>query len=267
MPDSRFSRQYARPPSEASFVLRLQAGAVRVLPTGRQSGPYEMGATANRPSPGPPVRRSASSRTSRGAAAAESTGKASPPRPATSARSTGPRSVARPAPVGTRIGVISDNHGYLDPAILDIFAGVKHIIHAGDIGDPKILTALRRIAPVTAVGGNMDSGTLAAKLPREVAGQVAGVRFVVGHKRKRLLKRLDAGKIEGAAPDLVVWGHEHVPTAAWVEGVLFLNPGTASAPDEEDDGPTVAIVSVKPAGLAVCFVPLSPRARDAASAT
>jgi uncharacterized protein len=171
------------------------------------------------------------------------------------------KGAARQEPLVTRIGVIADNHGYLDPAVLEIFAGVTHIIHAGDIVDPEILARLGAVAPVTAVSGNMDSGDLAA-LPREVAGEVGGVRFVVAHKRKRLLKDLAAGKIEGlgkGAPDLVVYGHDHVPAAAWVEGTLYLDPGSASAPHEEDDGPTVAIVEVKPAGLAVYFVPLEHR--------
>jgi putative phosphoesterase len=125
--------------------------------------------------------------------------------------------------------------------------------------DDGILAALVEIAPVTAVVGNLDRGAL-AKLPREATGEVAGVRFVVSHKPKRLLKRLAAGKITvgdaGAPPDLVVWGHLHTPTAAWIEGVLHLNPGTASSPDEEDDGPTVAIVETTPRGLAVRFIPL-----------
>ena len=187
-----------------------------------------------------------------------------------SSSSTGPataESAATRAPFVTRIGVISDNHGYLDPAVLEHFAGVVHIIHAGDIVDPEILAALETVAPVTAVAGNMDTGDLGARLPREVAGEVAGVRFVVGHKRKRLLKRLAEGRIEddqqSATPDLVVYGHDHIPAAAWVEDTLFLNPGSASAPHEEDDGPTVAIVSVKPAGLAVCFIPLKRRDMEA----
>jgi putative phosphoesterase len=174
----------------------------------------------------------------------------------------------RSAEDAVRIGVLSDNHGWLDPAVLEIFAGVTHIIHAGDIVDPETLVQLAAVAPVTAVGGNMDSGKLAATLPRETAGEVAGVRFVVGHKRKRLLKALAAGKIKelpkGAVPDLVVYGHDHTPAAAWVEGTLYLDPGSASAPEEEDDGPTVAIVEVTPSGLAVCFVPLEGRAADEA---
>jgi putative phosphoesterase len=164
---------------------------------------------------------------------------------------------------GARIGVISDNHGYLDPSVLEVFSGVTHIIHAGDIVDPEILERLRTVAPVTAVVGNMDTGGPTAELPRHVVGEVAGVRFVVGHKRKRLLKDLAAGSIEGlpraTAPDLVIYGHDHVPAAAWVDGTLYLDPGSASAPHEEDDGPTVAIVEVRPAGLAVTFVPLERR--------
>jgi len=166
-----------------------------------------------------------------------------------------------------RIGVISDNHGYFDPVILERFAGVTHIIHAGDIMDPEILSALETVAPVTAVAGNLDAGELAERLPREASGEVAGVRFLVGHKPKRLLNRLSTGKVEGERPDLVVWGHTHVPSAAWVDGALYLNPGTASSPDEEDDGPTVAIVEVEAEGLAVRFIPLARRrVSDAAEA-
>ena len=158
------------------------------------------------------------------------------------------------------IGVISDTHGYLDPAVCELFTGVDLIIHAGDVVDPAILSALERVAPVVAVAGNVEAGGLAERLPKEAAGELAGVRYVVGHKRKRLLKRLAAGRIglgaDGSRPDLVIYGHEHVPSAAWVDGTLHLNPGSATAPDEEDDDPTVAIVTAGPTGLAVRFIPL-----------
>ena len=166
----------------------------------------------------------------------------------------------RGARVRARIGVISDTHGYLDRRVPRLFRGVTHIIHAGDVVDPAILGVLEAVAPLTAVSGNVDGDELAAALPGEVTGEIAGVRFVVGHKRKRLMKRLAAGRYaagpDGAPPDLVVFGHDHVPAAAWIDGTLFLNPGTASSPDEEDDGPTVAIVEVVPTGLAVRFIPL-----------
>ena len=162
-----------------------------------------------------------------------------------------------------RIGIVSDNHGYLDPEVLEIFAGVTHIIHAGDIVDPSILAALEVVAPVTAVSGNLDTSGPTADLPTEATGEVGGVRFVVAHKPKRLLKRLATGKIgvgeDHARPNLVVWGHLHTPTVIWLDGQLQLNPGTAASPDEEDDGPTVAIVEVTKNGLAVQFVPLRRR--------
>ena len=165
---------------------------------------------------------------------------------------------------GVRIGVISDTHGYLDPKVLEEFAGVDHIIHAGDIMDASTLEALGRIAPVTAVAGNMDDSKL-GKLPREVIGKVGGVRFLVGHKRKRLMKRLTSGKIESLAkhesPDLVICGHDHLPAVEWVDGTLFLNPGSASAPHYEDDDPTIAIVESGPVGLGVRFVRI-PRRED-----
>jgi hypothetical protein len=156
-----------------------------------------------------------------------------------------------------RIGVISDTHGYLDPLVLEAFSGVDLIIHAGDVMDARVLEALAAVAPVTAVAGNMDDGKL-AKLPKEVAGKIAGVRFIVGHKRKRLLKRLSQGKIEGIGrhdlPDLVVSGHDHLPAAEWVDGTLYLNPGSASAPHYEDDDPTIAVVESGRAGLDVRFI-------------
>ena len=162
-----------------------------------------------------------------------------------------------------RIGVISDTHGYLDPSVSELFAGVDHIIHAGDIMDADTLAELEKIAPVTAVSGNLDTGKL-AKLPREVIGEAAGISFVVGHKRKRLLKRLDQGRVDGyspaARPDLVVYGHDHIPALEWLDGCLILDPGTASSPHEEDDDPTVAIVDAGEIGLSVQFFMLERRA-------
>lgn len=167
-----------------------------------------------------------------------------------------------PSTEPVRIGVLSDTHGYLDPQVLELFAGVRHIIHAGDVMDADILRRLEAIAPVTAVAGNLDRTDVVGDLPREVAAEVDGVRFVVGHKPKRLQKRFVRGKLSLHDYDLVVAGHEHVPQAVWIDGVLHLNPGTASSPEEEDDGPTVALVEKHPGGLSVRFVPLARRHAD-----
>jgi putative phosphoesterase len=125
-----------------------------------------------------------------------------------------------------------------------------------------VLARLEEIAPVTAVAGNLEPEDLAASLPREAAAEIGGLRFVVAHKRKRLFKRLAAGRMPAGLteePNLVVYGHDHMPSSTWVDGTLFLNPGTASAPDDEDDDPTVAVVEETGSGMAVKFFPLKRR--------
>ncbi|HYI09298.1 MAG TPA: metallophosphoesterase family protein [Thermoanaerobaculia bacterium] len=56
----------------------------------------------------------------------------------------------------SRIGVVSDTHGVIHPALADVFASVDHIVHAGDIGGAHVLRALGALAPVTSVDGNMN---------------------------------------------------------------------------------------------------------------
>ena len=89
-----------------------------------------------------------------------------------------PRAPFRP---GARIGLIADTHGTLDPDVLDLFRGVDHIVHAGDVGKRSVLRRLEKIAPVTAVAGNTDSGKLAKELPQQASGESGGVRFLVAH--------------------------------------------------------------------------------------
>jgi uncharacterized protein len=120
------------------------------------------------------------------------------------------------------IGVISDTHGLLRPEAVKALEGVELIIHAGDIGDPKILRRLERIAPVHAVRGNTDRADWAAGLPRTRVVEVGGVNLYVLHE----LFTLD---LDPAAAGLaaVIFGHSHSPHLERQNGVLFLNPGSA----------------------------------------
>ena len=63
------------------------------------------------------------------------------------------------------IGVISDTHGLIRPEALDALQGVDLIIHAGDIGKPEVIDALKEIAPLVAIKGNNDTGMWAKRLP------------------------------------------------------------------------------------------------------
>ena len=120
------------------------------------------------------------------------------------------------------IGVISDTHGLLRPEAQAQLRGVHHIVHAGDIGSDAILTALRAIAPVTAVRGNNDRGEWARALPHSATLEIEGRRIHVVHDVSELA--IDAAH---AGVAVVIAGHSHKPAMIEREGVLYLNPGSA----------------------------------------
>lgn len=127
-----------------------------------------------------------------------------------------------------KIGIISDTHGFLDPQIKTIFAGVDHILHAGDIGDAFIAFELEQLAPVTVVTGNTDAG-LSFKETEVV--ELAARKFLVHHI---VNPHAPADKIKARIarerPDVVVFGHTHRAFCETLNGILFFNPGYAGKP-------------------------------------
>ena len=120
------------------------------------------------------------------------------------------------------IGVISDTHGLLRPEAVIALRGSDHIIHAGDIGDAAILDELAKIAPVTAIRGNVDRDAWAKKIPRTEVLEIGSVSIYVIHN----LEELDL-KPEAAGFAAMVYGHSHVPKQETKNGVLYFNPGSA----------------------------------------
>jgi len=120
------------------------------------------------------------------------------------------------------IGVISDTHGLLRPEALDVLRGSDMVIHAGDVGSAAIIEELRRIAPVSAVRGNIDTDAWADGLPMTEIVDVGERTFFVLHQIAEL--DLDPAAAGFAA---VIFGHSHQPSIETREGVLYLNPGSA----------------------------------------
>jgi putative phosphoesterase len=121
-----------------------------------------------------------------------------------------------------QLGIISDTHGLLRPQATAALHGCDGIIHAGDVGSPEILDELARIAPVTAVRGNVDGGVWAAQLPEWTIVQVDDFRIYLLHDLGTLDINLSD---QGCAA--VVFGHSHQPRNEQVAGVLYFNPGSA----------------------------------------
>jgi uncharacterized protein len=121
-----------------------------------------------------------------------------------------------------RIGLISDTHGLLRPQAMKQLAGTDHIIHAGDIGGPEVVEALRRIAPTTAIRGNIDVAEWSKGYPDTELVVLDGRAFYVLHNLKEI--RLDPA---ACGLDVVVSGHSHRPKIETKNGVLYVNPGSA----------------------------------------
>ncbi|WP_453946606.1 metallophosphoesterase family protein [Bradyrhizobium sp. USDA 372] len=121
-----------------------------------------------------------------------------------------------------RIGVIADTHGLLRPEAERCLAGVSHIIHAGDIGAQAVMGGLGRIAPVTAIRGNVDRGAWAERYPETQTLRLGGRGFYVLHDLNELA--IDPAE---RGIDVVVSGHSHRVRIETREGVLYLNPGSA----------------------------------------
>ena len=138
---------------------------------------------------------------------------------------------ARGSGASLLIGVLSDTHGRLDSAIVDVFAGVDHIIHAGDVGDREILETLAVLAPVTAVRGNCDEDGW-DDLPEAVTAAFGDLTLHVRHDLA-MVELLDApvlAAMQREARGVIIFGHSHVPVTGRHDGVFYLNPGSASLP-------------------------------------
>lgn len=123
----------------------------------------------------------------------------------------------------TKIGLISDTHGLLREEALAALRGSELIVHAGDVGDPGILPQLRKIAPVVAVRGNVDTEAWARReLPETAVAQAGDVSIYVLHDVHAL--DLDPA---AAGFQIVVSGHSHKFLQTEKAGVLYINPGSA----------------------------------------
>jgi putative phosphoesterase len=120
------------------------------------------------------------------------------------------------------IGVISDTHGLLRPEAVAALRGVEHILHAGDVGDSAILDALREVAPVTAIRGNVDVSGACAELPATDVVELGDRLFYLVHS----VHDLDINPA-AAGVAMVVSGHSHKASVQVRDGVIYFNPGSA----------------------------------------
>ena len=147
-----------------------------------------------------------------------------------------------------RLGIISDTHGLLRPEVFEVFAEVDHILHAGDIGPPDLLTELETLAPVTAVYGNTDGWDIRSRVLQVASLRLDGFDIVVTHGDQ--FGSPTPEKLNAAFPEaeILIYGHTHRPLLTTVDVVVtVMNPGGAG-PKRFDLPPSVGIMELE-AGL------------------
>lgn len=159
-----------------------------------------------------------------------------------------------------RIGVISDTHGVVHPAIADVFANVDHIIHAGDIGGAHVLKALRALAPLTSVEGNNDDATGEEILRTKIGTLRLLLTHILPRPHKLAARVVESLRDEPA--DMVVFGHSHLPHNELLDGVRYFNPAS-SGPRRFDFPVSVGLFEKKAREWTALHIALDDRSVDA----
>jgi putative phosphoesterase len=140
-----------------------------------------------------------------------------------------------------KIGIISDTHGILPAVVLQIFEGVDHIFHAGDIGDESIITELETICPVSAIHGNIDPWPIPSIYPNMLMTDIDGKTIIMKHDIvdiKEYSYELFKKRLQ---PDIVIYGHTHKPETTRFRNILYINPGSVIKPRVGDLGSVVLL--------------------------
>lgn len=148
-----------------------------------------------------------------------------------------------------RIGLISDTHGYLNSKVFDVFAYVQYILHAGDVGDDRILDELQEVAPTFAVSGNVD-GSPTKRRPLRFVQEFSGAVIAMTHGHLLDPSRYNESALELFAaekPALIIHGHSHRAKNETLGDVIVVNPGAACKPRFKDIS-SVAVLEIELGG-------------------
>ena len=152
-----------------------------------------------------------------------------------------------------RIGILSDTHGKLPADVFDCFKDVQHIFHAGDVGNPDILTELKSICDVTAVYGNIDTWPIVGSCPRYDLKELNNKSiFIIHDIGSRKLIRYQLFRLN-LNPDIVIFGHTHRTEYFMQQNQHYINPGSVSLPKDQESG-TVCILDLDEKELKPAFV-------------
>lgn len=131
----------------------------------------------------------------------------------------------------TRIGLLSDTHGYIDEAVFRHFETCDTIWHAGDLGTADVADRLAAFRPFTGVYGNIDGPDIRHRLPEQHVFLCEGVKVLIRHiggipPRYNPATR---SELDRHRPNLFITGHSHILKIMYDRdrSCMFMNPGAA----------------------------------------
>lgn len=131
----------------------------------------------------------------------------------------------------TKIGLISDTHGFLDPNVFKHFEACDEIWHAGDFGHSGLAGELAAKKPLRGVYGNIDGQDIRAKFPEQLVFMCEDVKVMMRHIGGYPPKYNPATRKELKIhqPQLFICGHSHILKVIYDPAIacLHMNPGAA----------------------------------------
>ena len=132
-----------------------------------------------------------------------------------------------------KIGILSDTHipyaaAALPKQVLDLFATMDAIIHAGDYQTTAVIEMLTSLAPFYGVAGNMDGADVRALVPekRVVRFKNFSIGIIHGWGSSHRLEDRVVAAFADAMPDVIIYGHSHSPSCTLKDNTLLFNPGS-----------------------------------------
>ena len=140
-----------------------------------------------------------------------------------------------------KIGILSDTHGHLPAKIFTIFKNIDHILHAGDIGDQKIIDKLKILCPVSAIYGNIDRWPVTSLFKNKLLIELAGKKILLIHDIVNIKNYSFQLFKNDISPDIVIYGHTHKLNIEKYRNILYINPGSISKPRSGKYGTAVIL--------------------------
>ncbi len=129
----------------------------------------------------------------------------------------------------TKIGLLSDTHGFIPERVFELFKDVDEIWHAGDVGSLEVIDRLKKFKPLRAVYGNIDDHLIRLELTENLTFQVEDVTVSMTHIAGKPSKYSQNAfnLIQKTKPNLFVCGHSHILLVQFDKhsNMLWLNPG------------------------------------------